>query len=59
MQFADDVVLIAKDGKELMEMAESLARASAEVGLTINKSKTNILTNIENLEEITVEGGKN
>jgi len=59
LRFADDVVLIAKDGKELMEMAESLARASAEVGLTINKSKTNILTNIENLEEITVEGGKN
>lgn len=53
----DDVVLIAKDSKELIEMADSLARASAEVGLTINKLKTNILTNIENFEEITIEEG--
>jgi len=40
-----------------MDMAESLARASTEVGLIINKAKTSILRNIDNLGEVTVRGG--
>ena len=47
LRSAEDVVLVAKNGAELESMAEDLARASAEVGLTINKSKTNILSNIK------------
>ena len=58
LRFADDVVLVAKSSKELKAMADGLAKASAEVGLTINKTKTNILTNIENLEEIKIDNEK-
>ena len=58
LRFADDVVLVVKNSKELREMAEDLVRASAEVGLSINKAKTNISTNIENLEEIYLDEEK-
>lgn len=51
---ADDVVLITKNGKELKMMADGLVGASVEIGLSINKTKTNILTNIENLKEIKI-----
>lgn len=55
LRFADDnVVLIAKNRAELKYMADGLARVSEEVGLTINKFKTNILTNIKDLDEIKI-----
>lgn len=56
LRFADDVVLIARNGVKLEEMAGDLARIGAEMGLSINKSKTMILTNIKNLKEIRLEG---
>ena len=56
LRFADDVVLIAKNGMELGVMAEDLRRASEEYGLSINFSKTKVLTNISNLGEIKVGG---
>ena len=37
-------------------MVGGLAEACSEMGLAINKSKTMILTNIENFGEIKVEG---
>ena len=54
LRFADDVVLIAKNGEELGGMAEDLRRASEEYGLSINFSKTKVLTNISNLADIKV-----
>ena len=47
LHFTDDVVLIAKNGRELEDMAGDLARVGAQMGLSINKSKTKILTNIK------------
>lgn len=35
LQFADDVVLIGKNGQELSEMAGDLEKVSKEMGLTI------------------------
>ena len=36
LRFADDVVLIAKNEKELSAMAEDLRRRSEDFGLSIN-----------------------
>ena len=54
MRFADDVVLVAKSGEELSYMAEDLRRESGEMGLTMNLSKTKILTNLEGIKPIVV-----
>ena len=56
LRFADDVMLIAKNSMELGAMAEDLRRASEEYGLSINFSKTKVLSNISNLGEIKVGG---
>lgn len=46
LRFADDVVIIAKSGEELTGMAEELRKASEEMGLSINFSKTKVMPNI-------------
>jgi len=52
--FADDVVLIGKNGDELSSMVEDLRRESEKMGLTINFSKTKIMSNLESLNAIKV-----
>ena len=52
LRFADDVVIIARNERELNSMAEELMVASEEYGLSINLAKTKVLTNISNLGEI-------
>ena len=39
LTFADNVVIIAKSGRELQSMADDLAKSCLEMGLTINRSK--------------------
>ena len=56
LRFADDIVILAKNRNELEIMAEDLRRESAKVGLSMNLSKTKIITNIENFEYIKLEG---
>ena len=45
LRYADDLVIIANSARELQEMMTSLAAESAAVGLTMNKSKTLVMTN--------------
>ncbi len=45
LRFADDVVLIAGDAKELQEMTNNLCIDSKKVGLFINAKKTVLITN--------------
>ena len=52
LRFADDVVIVARNATELSAMAEELRVASLEFGLSINLTKTKLLTNISNLGEI-------
>lgn len=49
LRFADDVVLIAKNGNELNSVAEDLRKASEEYSLSINLTKTKVISNISNL----------
>lgn len=44
-RYADDVLIFAKSLDELMEMMEMLVEELATIGLTLNGSKTKILTN--------------
>lgn len=45
LRFADDVVLIAKTAEELQQQLIDLNHSSKRVGLTINHTKTKIITN--------------
>lgn len=45
LRFADNVVLIAKECKELKEMAKEFVEKSRIAGLTINQSQTRLITN--------------
>ena len=54
LRFADDVVLVTKNGKELGGIAEDLRRASEEMGLGINLNKTKILSIISALGDIKI-----
>lgn len=45
LRFADDLVLISDNAKTLQTMLQQLTEASKMVGLTINKTKTKIMTN--------------
>ncbi|CAH2270055.1 jg17908 [Pararge aegeria aegeria] len=47
LRFADDLVLLSEDPKELQYMLESLNRESETVGLEMNKGKTKVMTNKE------------
>jgi len=46
LRFADDVVLISQDVAELQVMMEDLKMKSEKIGLTMNLSKTKIMTKI-------------
>lgn len=54
LRFADDIVLLAKDSFELESMVGKLMRASKEVGLSMNLSKTKIMSNIKKLADIKI-----
>ena len=45
LRFADDIVLFSTSSSELEEMLQDLSTASLEVGLSMNRSKTQIMTN--------------
>lgn len=49
LRFADDLVLITDNAKTLQQMLQQLAEASRVVGLTINRSKTKVMTNREEI----------
>jgi len=51
-------VLIARNEKELEGMAEDLRRESNEMGLTMNLTKTKIMSNIKNLNSVELNGTK-
>ncbi len=59
LRYVDDIVLIAKNSRELEEMVEELIRKSKEAGLTINTNKTKILGRGEkkniNIGGVTIE----
>ena len=57
LRFADDKVIIARNGAELRSMVEDLGRESLEMGLTMNLSKTKVMSNIKNLTTIRLGGG--
>ncbi|KAJ8715585.1 hypothetical protein PYW07_010067 [Mythimna separata] len=44
-RFADDIVLFSTSASELEDMLQDLSTASLEVGLTMNRSKTQVMTN--------------
>ena len=50
----DDIVLFAKTAKELEQMLTELSQYN-QVGLTMNKIKTKLMTNSK---EIQISGGK-
>ncbi len=56
LRFADDIVNISKNAKEFKEMVEDPMRESAKVGLSINFSKTKIITNINKFKSLKIEG---
>ncbi|KAJ8727743.1 hypothetical protein PYW07_001862 [Mythimna separata] len=45
LRFADDIVILAENAKELNEMINDLQTASEYVGLEMNLSKTKVMTN--------------
>ena len=45
IRFADDVILTSSSAKDLETMLRDLDRISKEIGLTMNTSKTKIMTN--------------
>ncbi|KAJ8705403.1 hypothetical protein PYW07_011230 [Mythimna separata] len=45
LRFADDIVLLSESKTELQSMLNDLHTASQQVGLEINRSKTNVMTN--------------
>lgn len=49
LRFADDLVLITDNANTLQHMLQQLAEASKAVGLTMNKSKTKVMTNREEI----------
>jgi len=57
LRFADDKVIIARNGAELRSMVEDLGRESLEMGLTMNLSKTKIMSNIKNLTTLRIGEG--
>ncbi|KAL0881844.1 hypothetical protein ABMA27_001620 [Loxostege sticticalis] len=55
--FSDDIVILAETPKDLETMIESLNQESSRVGLEVNASKTNIMTNSRK-RTITVKGNR-
>jgi hypothetical protein len=55
LMFADDIVVFAENSAALQEMVNSLCGESLKVGLSINESKTKIMTN-EKQDPIVLNG---
>ena len=49
LRFADDIVLFAKSAQDLSDMMQELIKVCQEAGLTINVSKTKVMTNYQEL----------
>lgn len=49
LRFADDIVLISSYIGEILEMLEELQMALKKIGLTMNLSKTKIMTAGDNI----------
>ena len=45
LRFADDIILMSSSAKDLETMLTDLDTVSREIGLTMNTSKTKIMTN--------------
>lgn len=45
LRFADDIILFASTAHELQQMLQELSTASLEVGLQMNRSKTQCMSN--------------
>lgn len=56
LRFADDIVLVADCIGDAREMLESLDAASREVGLKVNKAKTQFMTNLVPSEHLFIDG---
>lgn len=57
LRFADDIVLFAKDKQELIRMLEELQDEAAKVGLHMNYTKTEFVTNTPDTDEtISIHG---
>ena len=52
------MVLIGKNRAELTSIAEDLRRECEKMGLSINFSKTKVMTNLESLKPIKERGGE-
>jgi hypothetical protein len=57
LRFADDIAIFAQTVRELQEILRELNTKSKEVGLTMNPTKTKVMTNHTNIP-ITIEGTK-
>lgn len=57
LRFADDLVLLAENGKHLQCMIESLNTVSKDIGLEMNLTKTKIMTNSRKVD-ITIDQEK-
>lgn len=44
LRFADDIILLSNNWKELMQIAEELCKEYTIVGLDVNKDKTKIIS---------------
>lgn len=51
LRFADDIALFAKDKQELIDMLEELQDEAAKVGLHMNYTKTQFITNTPDADE--------
>ncbi|XP_064074798.1 uncharacterized protein LOC135194102 [Vanessa tameamea] len=49
LRFADDLILISGDAIGLQEMLEQLVFESENIGLSMNTSKTKLMTNVEQI----------
>ena len=52
LRFADDIILTSSSAKDLETMLRDLDTVSREIGLTMNTSKTKILTNTNAIPSI-------
>ena len=57
LRYADDIVLLATTPEELQELVKQVASAAEEYGMSINVTKTKVMTNTEEVLE-TVVGTK-
>lgn len=55
LRFADDIVVFSENPQDIQQMLNDLARNSKKVGLSLNPTKTKIMTN-GSREDVIVEG---